>query len=57
MKRSIMIWTISGLIYLGVVIAGYNIYAGMKPEPAADTDGTMKEQMEENMNNHSGMNK
>jgi|GEM_PF-4101376 hypothetical protein len=29
MKRNMMIWAISAIVYLGVVIAGYYVYASM----------------------------
>ncbi len=33
MKRSMMIWGISGIVYLGAVIAGYSVYASKSPQP------------------------
>ncbi|MGQ4665674.1 hypothetical protein ACUIJN_07480 [Metabacillus halosaccharovorans] len=32
MKRSMMIWTISAIVYLGLVITGYSVYASMNPK-------------------------
>jgi YVTN family beta-propeller protein len=29
MKKSIMIWAVSAIVYLGIVIAGYSVYANM----------------------------
>ncbi|MBM7716890.1 flagellar basal body-associated protein FliL [Bacillus thermophilus] len=49
MKRSVLIWLVTGIVYLGAVIAGYSLYANMNSntdEPA--NHGAM--QTEENMN-------
>ncbi|MFS0593190.1 hypothetical protein AB1L05_16510 [Cytobacillus horneckiae] len=56
MKRSIIIWAISGIVYLGVVIAGYNVYASMNPKTDEHTNRAANEQEEEDMDNHLGHN-
>lgn len=33
MKRGIMIWVISAIVYLGIVITGYSVYASMNSNP------------------------
>lgn len=50
MKKSIMIWTISAIVYLGIVIAGYSVYASVNPKAEEHTTHTTSEQEEENMN-------
>ncbi|RAN80582.1 hypothetical protein [Bacillus sp. SRB_331] len=47
MKRSIMIWAISGIVYLGVVIGGYSIYASVNPKTAENTNHAVNNQKEE----------
>ena len=56
MKRSIMIWAVSAIVYLGVVIAGYSVYAGINPKTDERTNHTESDQKGENMNNHNGHN-
>nr|WP_257535862.1 hypothetical protein [Mesobacillus foraminis] len=46
MKKTILIWAISAIVYLGVVIAGYSVYASSNSE----TDPHTNHQGEENMN-------
>lgn len=46
MKRSIMIWAISGIVYLGIVIAGYSVYASMNPKTDEYTTHTANNQEE-----------
>jgi len=38
MKKSIMVWAASAVLYLGVVIAGYSVYASMNPKADEHTD-------------------
>ncbi|MEK4029863.1 hypothetical protein MKZ02_15265 [Pseudobacillus sp. FSL P4-0506] len=47
MKRSVMIWAVTAIVYLGVVIAGYSVYANMNPKTDEQTNHTEEE---ENMN-------
>ncbi|KFN04622.1 hypothetical protein D0U04_14490 [Bacillus clarus] len=47
MKRSIMIWAISGIVYLGVVIGGYSVYASVNPKTAENTNHVVNNQKEE----------
>lgn len=54
MKRNIMIWTISAIVYLGVVIAGYSVYASMNPKTDEHTNHAANDQEEKNMNNQDG---
>lgn len=56
MKKSIMIWAVSAIVYLGVVIAGYNVYASMNPKMDEQGAHVASSQEEENMDNHSSRN-
>lgn len=38
MKKSIMIWAASAVLYLGIVIAGYSVYASINPKADEHTD-------------------
>lgn len=38
MKKSIIVWAASAVLYLGVVIAGYSVYASMNPKADEHTD-------------------
>jgi hypothetical protein len=49
MKRGIMIWAISAIVYLGVVIASYSVYASMNPKTDEHINHTTTDQGEENM--------
>ncbi|MBU7591178.1 hypothetical protein [Metabacillus halosaccharovorans] len=49
MKKSILIWTISAIVYLGIVIIGFNVYASMNPNTEKEATHTPTEQEEENM--------
>lgn len=49
MKKSILIWTISAIVYLGIVIVGFNVYASMNPNTEEHTNHAT-EQKEENTN-------
>jgi hypothetical protein len=48
-----MIWTISAIVYLGVVIAGYSVYASMNPKTDEHTNHAVDQKEEENMNHQS----
>ncbi|QQZ10401.1 hypothetical protein [Heyndrickxia vini] len=50
MKKGMMIWTISALVYLGLVIAGYSVYASINPKTEKHITHTTTEQGGENMN-------
>jgi hypothetical protein len=50
MKKSIMIWAVSAIVYLGIVIAGYSVYASINPKSEESNNHTTTEQGEENMN-------
>lgn len=54
MKRSIMIWAISAVVYLGVVIAGYSVYANMNPKTGEHINHAAKDPQEKNMNKQNG---
>lgn len=41
MKRSIMIWTIAGIVYLGAVIGGYSVYDSMNSKTDEHTNHTV----------------
>ncbi|OLS34262.1 hypothetical protein [Bacillus sp. MRMR6] len=56
MKKSIMVWATSAIVYLGVVIAGYSVYASMNAKTDEQTNHTVREQEEENINNENGHN-
>jgi hypothetical protein len=45
-----MIWTISAIVYLGVVIVGYNVYASKNPKTEELANHTTTDQGEENKN-------
>lgn len=49
MKKSILIWTISAIVYLGIVIIGFNVYASMNPDTEEHNNHPTTEQEEENM--------
>ncbi len=51
-----MIWAGSAIVYLGVVIAGYNVYASMNAKTDEQKNHTVREQDEENMNHENGHN-
>ncbi|WP_227396110.1 hypothetical protein [Jeotgalibacillus aurantiacus] len=36
MKKSVKIWTVSGIAYLGLVIIGYSLFVGNEEEPHSD---------------------
>lgn len=38
MKKSTLIWAASAIVYLGVVIAGYSVYASMQPDKGEHND-------------------
>lgn len=40
MKRSIMIWAIAGMVYLGAVIGGYSVYDNMTSKADEHTNHT-----------------
>lgn len=48
MKKSIMIWAVSAIVYLGIVIAGYSVYASINPK-SEEHNYTTTEQEEESM--------
>ncbi|WP_144549606.1 hypothetical protein [Bacillus sp. X1(2014)] len=50
MKKSIMIWAVSAITYLGIVIVGYSVYANINPKPEEHSHHTTAEQGEESMN-------
>lgn len=52
MKRSILIWIISAIIYLGIVIAGYSVYASM--DQTTDEHNHRMEVIMNHHNSHSG---
>ncbi|MCI2256474.1 hypothetical protein L2D08_19220 [Domibacillus sp. PGB-M46] len=56
MKKSIMVWAASAVLYLGVVIAGYSVYASMNPKAGEHTDHTaatvQEEEAVDNQSNH-----
>ncbi|MFP3846073.1 multicopper oxidase family protein [Priestia filamentosa] len=54
MKRSIMIWVISAIVYLGVVIASYSVYANINSKADEHTNHAANDQEEENMNHQNG---
>jgi uncharacterized membrane protein YkoI len=49
MKKSIMIWAVSAIVYLGIVIAGYSVYASINPKSEEQNNDTNVEQGEESM--------
>jgi len=53
MKKSTMIWAISAIVYLGIVIAAYSVYASINPKTENHTNQMNTEQEEDSMNNHS----
>lgn len=50
MKKSILIWTISAIVYLGVVIVGFKVYASMNPKSEEHVTHETTDQEEENKN-------
>jgi flagellar basal body-associated protein FliL len=50
MKKSIMIWAVSAIVYLGIVIAGYSVYASINPKSEEHNNHTTTEQGEESLN-------
>lgn len=52
MKRSIMIWTVSAIVYVGLVIAGYSVYASMNPKKDEHTNHAANDQEGDGMNQH-----
>ncbi|CAH2715900.1 hypothetical protein BACCIP111895_03084 [Neobacillus rhizosphaerae] len=50
MKKSIMIWAVSAIVYLGIVIAGYSVYASINPKSEEHNNHTATEQGEESRN-------
>ncbi|WP_338787217.1 hypothetical protein [Metabacillus sp. FJAT-53654] len=49
MKKSILIWTFSAIVYLGIVIIGFNVYASMNPDTEEHNNHPTTEQEGENM--------
>jgi hypothetical protein len=50
MKKSITVWGISAIVYLGVVITGYSVYAGINPNTDEQVNHTATGHEEENTN-------
>ncbi|WP_160720588.1 hypothetical protein [Bacillus sp. USDA818B3_A] len=50
MKKGIMIWAISAIVYLGIVIAGYSVYASINPKSEEHDNRATTAQEEESMN-------
>jgi hypothetical protein len=46
-----MIWTVSAIVYLGIVIAGYSMYTNMNPKTDEHANHTAADQEEENTDN------
>ncbi|QKG85523.1 hypothetical protein GXN76_14390 [Kroppenstedtia pulmonis] len=57
MKRSIMIWVISGIVYLGIVITGYSVYKSMNPDTVYPENNQEKENVYQNLSHdeHAGI--
>lgn len=53
MKKSSMIWMIAAIVYVGIVIAAYSVYASINPKQENHTNSIMTNQEDESMNNHS----
>lgn len=56
MKKGTMIWVISAIVYLGIVIAGYSVYASINLKTADDTNHIDTDHGEDNPTNHAGEN-
>ncbi|MBY0156811.1 MULTISPECIES: hypothetical protein [Cytobacillus] len=54
MKKGILIWTLSAIVYLGAVIAGYNVYASINPKTEEHANQKTTNQEGENMNHDHG---
>lgn len=50
MKKSNMFWAISAIVYLGVVIAGYSVYASVNPKSEEHDNHKTTPEGEEDMN-------
>ncbi|HZH58787.1 MAG TPA: hypothetical protein VEY70_04250, partial [Metabacillus sp.] len=53
MKRSMLIWTISAIVYLGLVITGYSVYASMNLKTTEHANHS-DDQVEENATDQTG---
>lgn len=50
MKKSTIIWAISAIVYLGIVIAAYTVYASIDPQTENHTNSIHTDQEVESMN-------
>ncbi|MBX9971064.1 hypothetical protein H7K06_26455 [Priestia aryabhattai] len=53
MKKSIMIWAVSAIVYLGIVIAGYSVYASLNPRTDEHINHAVDQKEEEKVNHQS----
>jgi hypothetical protein len=51
MKRSTATWAISAIVYLGIIIIGYSVYANMNPKTEVTDDHNSKKSDQHNSKN------